>query len=183
MIKKKGNVKEDHQLVQRVKNGDQKAFKILFEQNIVPLYRFMKQFSPDKDQVDEWVQRAFIKSYENIDKFDGISLYRTWLFKIALNEMRTDYRKIGRIMHDLEEAENYYAEIEDLDFEWQLVMKNWLFELDEVKRAVFILYEVEGYSHSEIALMLKISEVNSRAILARTKNFLREKWLIKEKAR
>ncbi len=183
MIKKKDNVKEDHQLVQRVKNGDQKAFKILFEQNIVPLYRFMKQFSPDKDQVDEWVQRAFIKSYENIEKFDGISLYRTWLFKIALNEMRTDYRKINRMMYDLESAEDYFTEIEDRDFEWQLVMKNWLFELDEIKRSVFILFEVEGYSHSEIASMLKISEINSRAILARTKNFLREKWLIKEKAR
>ncbi len=68
-----------------------------------------------------------------------------------------------------------------MNFEWQLVMKNWLFELDEIKRSVFILFEVEGYSHSEIASMLNISEVNSRAILTRTKNFLREKWRITEK--
>lgn len=180
MFKKKGNVKKDNYLVQQVKNGDQRAFKELFDQNIIPLYRFMKQFSADKDQVDDWVQRAFIKSYENIGKFDGISLYRTWLFKIALNEMRTDYRKINRILYDLEEAEDYYSEIEDINFEWQLVMKNWLAELDEIKRSVFILYEVEGYSHSEIAEMLNISEVNSRAILARTKTFLREKWILTE---
>jgi RNA polymerase sigma-70 factor (ECF subfamily) len=49
-------------------------------------------------------------------------------------------------------------------------------ELDESKRAVFVLYEVEGYSHAEIASMLGIAESSSRTYLARAKRHLQQRW-------
>jgi RNA polymerase sigma factor (sigma-70 family) len=56
------------------------------------------------------------------------------------------------------------------------LMKTWMDELDETKRAVFILYEVEGYSHAEIGSMLGIAESSSRTLLARAKRFLQQQW-------
>lgn len=166
---------EELLLVQKVKHGDHKAFHELYNRNVTNLYRFMSQFTGDKDQLEDWVQRAFIKSYENIHKFDGISLYATWLFKIALNEMRMDYRKAGRIFQSSFNEEEHAA-FDEEKFEWDHVMKTWLNEIDEVKRAVFLLYEVEGYSHAEIAEMLNIKESTSRTILTRTKQWLKQKW-------
>lgn len=169
-------------LIESLRKGDKKAFGKLFDNNFLPLYRFMSQFSGDRDQVNEWVQRAFIKSYENIEKFDGLSRYSTWLFKIALNEMKMDMRrKSNKDFRFLDENDHPVNIIEDTDLQWQQVMKEWLFELDEVKRAVFILFEVEGYSHPEIAVMLGIKESASRTILTRTKYWLRCKWEEAEK--
>ncbi len=165
-------------LIQKIKLGDKRAFKELYDKNVGPLYRFMMQFSPNKDVVEDWVQRAFIKSYENIQKFEGLSLYSTWLFKIALNEMRNDYRTAGTKAHFVDDEDEYPSSvIQDADFEWNYLMKELLGELDEVKKAVFVLYEVEGYSHSEIAEILNIKEATSRTILTRTKKWLQNKWI------
>ncbi len=71
--------------------------------------------------------------------------------------------------------------MEDINFQWDQVMKNWLMQLSEIKRLVFVLYEVEGYSHAEISEMMNITESTSRTILTRTKVWLRKKWNESEK--
>lgn len=180
MVKK--SMLSEKELVRKVKAGDQRAFKQLYDFYVDSLYLFMKQFSADKLQVEDWVQRAFIKAYLNINKFDGISLFKTWLYKIALNEMKMDYRKAGFVQNVSIDDEVIVAEMEDSDFQWNLVMKKWLGELSEIKRMVFVLFEVEGYSHSEIAGMLNINESASRTILTRTKAWLKQKWIEAEEA-
>jgi RNA polymerase sigma factor, sigma-70 family len=171
---------EEKEYVRKVKAGDKKAFKALYDSHVDSLYLFMKQFSYDTSQVEDWVQRAFIKAYLNILKFDGISLFKTWLFKIALNEMRMDYRKAGLAKKISFEEEDVLTEIEDVNLQWNQVMKDWLFELPEIKRMVFLLFEVEGYSHSEIAELLNLKESTSRTILTRTKVWLKQKWMSAE---
>ena len=172
---------EEINLVKRIKNGDRNAFKELYKINVSPLFMFMKQFSIDNSKVEDWVQRAFIKAYENINQFDGISLFKTWLFKIAINEMKMDFRKANSIKNISVDEVEIASEMEDSDLQWELVMKEWLMELSETKRMVFILYEVEGYSHAEISEILNIKESASRTILTRTKVWLRNKWNESEK--
>ncbi|MDP3149485.1 MAG: sigma-70 family RNA polymerase sigma factor [Ignavibacteria bacterium] len=172
---------EEINLVKRIKNGDRNAFKELYKNNVSPLFMFMKQFSIDNSKVEDWVQRAFIKAYENINRFDGISLFKTWLFKIAINEMKMDFRKANPIKNISVDEVEIASEMEDRDLQWELVMKDWLLELSEAKRMVFILYEIEGYSHAEISEMLNIKESASRTILTRTKVWLRNKWNESEK--
>ena len=164
-------------LVRKSKEGDHAAFRRLYDLTVVRLFRFMSQFSKDQDQISDWVQRAFIKAYENLSSFDGISLFSTWLFKLALNEMKMDFRRAKIIAFvSLPEDDRPGNPSEEEVFHWEMTMKHWLNELDETKRAVFILYEVEGYSHSEIADLLQIRESSSRTILTRTKQILRERW-------
>ena len=170
-------------LVRESKEGDHAAFRRLYELNVTPLFRFMSQFSASQDQVKDWVQRAFIKAYEKLPSFDGISLFSTWLFKLALNEMRMDLRR-AKIIDFVPVHDEHSDEIEEglPSFEWDDMMKQWLDGLDETKRSVFILYEVEGYSHAEIAELLQIRESTSRTILTRTRQFLRTRWREERKA-
>ncbi|MEX2117447.1 MAG: sigma-70 family RNA polymerase sigma factor, partial [Bacteroidota bacterium] len=134
-------------LISRIRLGDYSAFRALYELHVDPLYRFLKQFSRDHHQVEDWVQRSFIKAYESLDRFAGRSKFSTWLFTIGLNEMRSDRRKTPMI--SLEEITPEVSETVDPheSFAWDELMRGWLDELDDVRRSVFILHEVEGFSH------------------------------------
>ena len=57
------------------------------------LFRFLSQFSDERVLAQEWTQRAFIKAFERIHQFSANSSFKTWLFTIGLNEMRSDNRK------------------------------------------------------------------------------------------
>lgn len=168
---------EESLVIRRIKQGDKNAFQKLFDQNVNQLYRFLCQFTKDKDLVEDWVQRAFIKAYYNLDKFEGNSKFSTWLFSIGINEMKTDMKKINsRRFEEVEENTLGIGENEVKDFEWSHDMKWLLSELNDTWKAVFVLFEVEGYSHTEISEIMDISASASRTILCRTKNVLKEKW-------
>jgi len=165
-------------LIESAKRGKMRAFKKLYELNVAQLYSFMKQFSSDIDEVEEWVQRAFIKAFNRLNQFKGNSKFSTWLFRIAINEMKTDYLKYGKItflnLDELIETQS----VEDVKgFETINDINLLLLEVDELKRAVFLLVEVEGYSHREAADILEISEAFSRTTLHRTKRILKEKFV------
>jgi len=173
---------DETELLHQAKNGSHTAFRELYDAHVSPLFRFLKQFSSDRDEVQDWVQRAFIKAYERIDTFDERSRFSSWLFRIGINEMKMDRRRelTAPVIPSVEEMEVSVQAVDD--FHWNEVMGGWLYELDTIKRMVFMLYEVEGYSHAEIASMLNIGESTSRSILSRTKQWLKDKWHNEEKS-
>jgi len=165
-------------LIEKVKRGNKRAFKKLFNANINGLYQFLTQFSKDRDAIADWVQTAFIKAYLNINKFESNSKFSTWLFRIAINEMKSDFRSMAR--KNTFPLDNYSfleSRATNEDFDWHYDMKWLLDDLEEINKAVFILHDVENYKHSEISKILNISTESSRIILYRTKKILRERWL------
>jgi RNA polymerase sigma-70 factor, ECF subfamily len=162
--------------IAEAKAGSQTAFRGLYEANVTPLYRFLKQFASERDQAEEWVQRAFIRAFEHLASFDGRSRFSSWLFRLAINEMRMDWRRKQIVTFVPVDEGGDHATSQDDPFEWKQLMKTWMEDLDETKRAVFILYEVEGYAHAEIASMLGIAESSSRTLLVRAKRHLQDRW-------
>ncbi len=127
--------------------------------------------------VEDWVQSAFIKAFKNIDRFEFKSKFSTWLFRIGINEMKSDLRRKKRYnTASIDEVEFSEPGGFDESPEWDMNMKWLLEELDDVKKTIFLLYEVEGYPHAEIAEMLDIGENNSRTTLSRTKQYLKKRW-------
>jgi RNA polymerase sigma-70 factor (ECF subfamily) len=163
--------------ITKAREGDREAFRALYDLHVAPLYRFLRQFTSDTAEVEEWVQRTFVKAFEHLGSFDGRARFSTWLFTLGLNEMRMDRRRAQRApIGSLADEEAPGSSIEPEEFEWDETMRVWMQDLDETKRAVFVLYEVEGYSHAEIAEMLGIGESSSRTILSRTKQYLKDRW-------
>jgi RNA polymerase sigma-70 factor, ECF subfamily len=167
---------KDQNWITLAKSGNQKAFRVLYEQNVTALFRFLKQFSQMDGEVDEWVQRAFIKAFQHLDSFDERSKFSSWLFRLAINEMKMDRRRAQIVPFESIDKLDDLTELHDPSFEWHHTMKAWMSELDETKRMVFILYEVEGYSHAEIASTLGLAESSSRTILVRAKRILQDRW-------
>ena len=167
---------EDNNWITLAKSGNQKAFRVLYDENVSPLFRFLKQFSQREGEVHEWVQRAFIKAFEHLDSFDQRSKFSSWLFRLAINEMKMDRRRERIVAFESLDRLDDITEPDEPSFEWHQTMKSWMGELDETKRMVFILYEVEGFSHAEIASTLGIAESSSRTFLVRAKRMLQDRW-------
>lgn len=165
---------DESQLISRSKQGDQRAYRSLYDLHVSGLYRFLLQFASSHADVEEWVQRAFVKAFEHLGDFEQRSSFATWLFRIALNEMRADIRRRKILVLEPEERAVTVAGADESErLPWSETIRVALDSLDDQKRSVFILYEVEGFSHREIGDMLEIEEGHSRMILTRTKALLR----------
>ena len=168
-------------IIEKAKKGNNKAFSELYETHVTRLYRFMKQCGSrySNDEIEDIVQRAFVKAFTKIDTFEHTSSFATWLFRIAMNELRSDMRRVPFVALETIADELYDYEDEHADeFVWTMAMKEMLNEVSDIKKSVFILYEVEGYSHAEIGQILGMEESSSRSLLTRTKQFLRKRWIL-----
>lgn len=166
------NNQQEVNLIEKALNGDQTSFKELYDLHVDGLYCFLAQFSESTSQREEWTQRAFIKAFNKLEQFKSNSSFKTWLFTIGLNEMRTDMRtKIH-----FEKIEDHHIENEKEDSitetkVWQHAKKA-IRQLDPEKRIICLLHIAENYNHAEIANILGITEGSSRIILHRAKKEL-----------
>jgi len=118
---------------------------------------------------------SFLKVFKNLDKYDKKFPFKAWFRKIIINTAIDYYRKNARLMPtlEIEEAENEsfnIHRIDDLNYE---DIKKLMDNLPEILRLVFNLYEIEGYTHQEIAVRLSLNESTSRSYLTRAKKKLR----------
>jgi RNA polymerase sigma factor (sigma-70 family) len=140
--------------------------------------RYLKDRSLAKEVVNDSFIKAFKTMYEfqhdnNVTDFE--KTFKSWLATItvrtALDKIRRN-KTLVNYVEEYEEVKADHVDVEDSLFV-QDIMK-LLFELPDLHRTVFNLYEIEGYSHDEIAGMLTIPASSSRTYLTRAKHKLRD---------
>lgn len=135
------------------------------------------RYHPQRSDALELLNDSFMKVFENISRFDKEKPFRSWFRRILVNTCLDRYRENKRFQilteWDEEEVRVEARFTEKMDAEEILVM---LSELPEIYRLIFNLYEVEGYSHDEIAGMLQIAPGTSRSHLSRAKSLLRKAY-------
>ena len=166
---------EEIKLINQAVAGDQNAFKELYNHHVDALFCFLNQFSKDRELIKDWTQRAFIKAFSKLESFKQQSRFKTWLFTIGLNEMRTDLRSEVHF-EEIEENEltDFNDDSENDSPELWMTAKKAIRNLDPEKKMILLLHVAEGYSHREIGEMLSIKEGSSRIILHRAKEELRK---------
>lgn len=165
----------DHNAVNAALNGSQGAYKLLYERHVDALFGFLMQFETERVQVSDWVQLSFIKAFQKLDQFMGKSSFKTWLYRIALNEMRQSKRQMRLEFEPLEGLDQAYLTEDSLHLSDWITLKAIIQTLPERERMVLLMFEIEGFSHEEIALLLDINPNTSRSILYRTKQHLKNK--------
>ena len=175
----------DQQLVERVQQGDKKAFDLLVVKYQRKLARLLSQLIRDPVEVEDIAQETFIKAYRALPSFRGDSAFYTWLYRIGINTAKnflvSQGRKVPTIEgnFDNEDAENFeeatkYKEVSTPESELmskqvaQTVNKT-LDSLPEELRTAIVLREIEGLSYEDIASMMgcPIGTVRSRIFRAR----------------
>jgi len=174
----------DQQLVERVQQGDKRAFDLLVSKYQRKLGRLLSRFIRDPSEVEDVTQEAFIKAYRALPGFRGDSAFYTWLYRIGINTAKNHLVALGRRAPtstelDAEEAENLDSgeHLRDLNTPENQMMSRQvgetvnqtLLELPEELRTALTLREIEGLSYEEIADVMQcpVGTVRSRIFRAR----------------
>jgi RNA polymerase sigma-70 factor (ECF subfamily) len=173
----------DQALVERVQNGDSKAFDLLVQKYQNRISKLIARFVRNPADVQDVAQEAFIKAYRALPNFRGESAFYTWLYRIAINTAKNHLVAAGRksptYAVDVQEVEKYDAsewlkeyatpERELLADEIQVTVNTALEGLPPDLREAITLREIEGLSYEDIAQVMDcpIGTVRSRIFRAR----------------
>ncbi len=177
------NAEADLKLVEKVKNGDKKAFDLLVLKYQQKVANIISRYIHDSSEVFDVSQEAFIKAYRALPKFRGDSAFYTWLYRIAINTAKNHLAAKGRRppADDVEavtaEQMDSGARLKEFDTPERLLLqdeiartiRDALNELPDDLRTAISLRELEGLSYEEIAQAMDcpIGTVRSRIFRAR----------------
>jgi RNA polymerase sigma-70 factor (ECF subfamily) len=173
----------DQALVERVQQGDKRAFDMLVLKYQVRIMKLIARFVRNADDVQDVAQDAFIKAYKALKNFRGDSAFYTWMYRIAINTAKnhlvSSARKATTSAVDAQDAEQYdsgdwlreYATPEKVLMASevkQVIYKSITALPDDLKEAI-TLREMEGLSYEDIAVVMDcpIGTVRSRIFRAR----------------
>ena len=158
----------DRELVSRCLAGDSLAERALYDAHVERIYRLMHRMAGDGDLAADFTQETFIRAFERLEQFRGDSSLSTWLHTIAVSVALNGMRKVKRI-RGRTEAIDSVPEIAIQPIGLTSDLRSRLFAavdaLSEKLRPVFVMHDVEGYTHEEIAGTLGIPVGTSKARL------------------
>ncbi|MCB1034415.1 MAG: sigma-70 family RNA polymerase sigma factor [Acidobacteria bacterium] len=165
-------------LVERARRGDRAAFEGLYRSHVGRVNALCLRLTASVERAEELTQEVFVRAFTAISSFDGGASLATWLHRIAVNAVFGERRSRSRrdrhvvAVSDLELLDRTVPKVtypgSDLDLERGIA------GLPERARTVFVLHDVEGYAHHEIAEMTGMAEGTSKAQLHRARNLLRK---------
>jgi RNA polymerase sigma-70 factor (ECF subfamily) len=167
------------------KLGDPDAFAKLYELHKRRVYTLCLRMLGNISAAEDMTQDAFLHLFRKIDSFRGESAFSTWLHRLTVNLVLMQLRKKGLNLVSLEETVNPTDEdTPKRDFGSRdpvlagsldrVALERAVAELPPGYRMVFVLHDVEGYEHNEIATMLGCSVGNSKSQLHKARLKLRE---------
>lgn len=154
---------DDHSLVQLLQKGNVAAFDSLFEIYSPKLYGFALKYFKAETDAEELVQEVFVKVWENRQTLKSELSFKSYLFTIALNQIRKHFNKKATSLRYLESLQNEpeftdNQSINDDNYESVLTQINLIIEqMPSRRREIFIKSKLEGKSSKEIAAELNIS--------------------------
>ncbi len=168
---------EDKDLIIGCMNGDSFCQKALYDKYASKMFGVCLRYAPDYHTAEDTLQEGFLKVFGSILSFRSEGSFEGWVRRIFVNLSIERYRRTKGIVPFEEVTENtYYLFNEETEAKMDAEELMQLIQaLPNGYREVFNLYAIEGYSHSEIAALLDISEGTSKSQLSRARAILRKK--------
>ena len=171
--------------IEKAKNGDAEAFSKLYALHKRRVYTLCLRMLGNVSEAEDMTQEAFLHLFRKLGSFRGESAFSTWLHRLTVNLVLMHLRKKGLNLVSLEETINPSEEnAPKRDFgsrDTQLAgsvdrvtLERAVASLPPGYRMVFVLHDVEGFEHNEIATMLECSTGNSKSQLHKARLKLRE---------
>jgi RNA polymerase sigma-70 factor, ECF subfamily len=186
-------VEADDELLGRLRAGDERAFVILVARYNGSLLRLARAYAPSAAVAEEAVQETWLGVVRGVDRFEGRSSFKTWLFRILINRARTAgaHEQRNLPIDDAERAvdaarfnpdgawarplESWESDADDrlVADTWSSSLRGALDGLPARQRQIVLLRDVEQMSSEDVCALLAISEVNQRVLLHRGRSRLR----------
>jgi RNA polymerase sigma-70 factor (ECF subfamily) len=182
--KLQGDGLSEAQAIERAKNGDAEAFEVLYNLHKRRVYSLCLRMTANTAQAEDLTQEAFLQLFRKIGTFRGESAFSTWLHRMAVNVVLMHLRKKGLPVVSLEETIETEEEAPRKELGAQdpvlagsvdrLQLQRAVEDLPPGYRTIFVLHDVEGYEHNEIAGLVGCSIGNSKSQLHKARMKLRE---------
>jgi RNA polymerase sigma-70 factor (ECF subfamily) len=178
---------QDSELIRRAKQGDSDAFATLFKTHKTRIYSLCLRMTNNSAEAEDLAQDAFLQVFRKLGTFRGDSALSTWLYRIAVNTVLMHFRKKSPNQISLDEPyTNHNEDAKQVTREYgtkddrltgcanRLALTRAISELPQGCRTIFLMHEVDGYEHREIAKLLGCSVGNSKSQLHKAKLRVRE---------
>jgi RNA polymerase sigma-70 factor, ECF subfamily len=175
----------DAEVLARAQAGDHQAFAQLYSLHKRRIYSLCLRMVGNVAEAEDLTQEAFLQLHRKIGTFRGDSAFSTWLHRLAINVVLMQLRKKGLSLISLDEAMEPAPEegpgrsfgAPDLTLSGaidRLALQRAVSDLPAGYRLIFILHDIEGFEHNEIAAMLDCSIGNSKSQLHKARLKLRD---------
>ena len=169
---------EDAALAAACRSGDLRAYERLYEIHGARMKNLARNLLGNPVDAEDAVQETFLKVHRSIAGFRGQSSFVTWTYRILINTCydarRSRLRKKEVANEDSKESPGIEPRAPGAHPTLRMALERALAELTQHQRDVFLLYEVEGFRHAEIAGMLEMTETASKNTLFQAKKSLRQ---------
>jgi len=177
-VDKKGP--SDYELAQKSAGGDGEAFEQLYRRHFRRVYALCLRMLGDPTQAEDLTQDVFVNLFNKIGSFRGESAFTTWLHRMTVNQVLMFFRKAStRSELTTDEGETPVQIVrgtEDpnaMPVVDRIALERAIAQLPPGYRTVFILHDVEGHDHDEIAKILEVSQGTSKSQLHKARLKLR----------
>jgi RNA polymerase sigma-70 factor, ECF subfamily len=169
------------QLARRIASGDMQAFEELYNRYHRRVYNLCLRMTNDVSEAEDLAQEIFIHVYRKIGSFRGESAMMTWLHRVTVNKVLMHFRKNSvrreRMTEDGESPEPVVKNAEtpsQMQAVDRIALDRAIAQLPPGYRAVFILHDVEGYEHAEVAQICGTAVGTSKSQLHKARKKLYE---------
>jgi RNA polymerase sigma-70 factor, ECF subfamily len=174
----------DVALVRKAQQGDTDAFAALFNAHRPRVYSLCLRMTSNTAEAEDLTQDAFLHVFRKLSTFRGDSALATWLYRLAVNTVLMHFRKKKLHQVSLDEPSNQDTRIAKREYEsvdkrltdslHRIALTRAIQELPAGYRTIFLLHEIKGYEHQEIAGILRCSVGTSKSQLHRARLKMRE---------
>jgi RNA polymerase sigma-70 factor (ECF subfamily) len=165
-------------LVALAARGDVNAFARLYAQSSGRVYAVCLRMTGDMQQARELTHDSFVRAWERLSTFRGEAAFDTWMHRLAVNVVltanRSERRRTARLIDRTDEANEADPAFSQapVDVESRIDLERAIAALPPRAREVFVMHDVEGYRHDEIADRLELQPGSVRAQLHRARRLI-----------
>ncbi|MGH7447397.1 MAG: RNA polymerase sigma factor [Longimicrobiales bacterium] len=168
----------DNELIQAVLAGDGRAERALYDAHVDRVFRLCyRMANGDGARAQDFTQETFVRAFSRLAAFRGASALATWLHRIAISVALNGMRRVKRRNERetaLDDAPEIGAVAPHAEPDLKMKLRRAIAQLPEHYRVVFVMYDMEGYTHDEIGAALDMPAGTSKARLSRARARLRE---------
>lgn len=163
-------------LVGRAQKGDLDAFELIYNEHSGRVYALcLRLMGGEQTAATELMQDVFVRAWKNLGKFRGESAFSSWLHRLAVNAMlenaRSDKRRIARVL-PMEDTSQIGAFSPGDSPDLRIDLERAIARLPAGARTAFVLHDIEGYQHKEIAAQLGVAVGTVKAQVHRAHKLL-----------
>lgn len=159
-------------------SGDRQAFERLYRMHANRVYSLCARMSGSRERGEELTQDVFVRTWEKLPQFRAESAFSTWLHRLAVNVVLNARKSDGKHAARMDEGstdEERWNEVAGVPLHAERMdLQQAIGKLPPGARRIFVLHDVEGYKHEEIAGIFGITVGGSKAQLHRARLLLRE---------